>query len=178
MSLVTTPNDNVFLDRITLLLQNSALLFPKSIGGDPNATDLVNQVIEYELPILNMPITGPGAPMILVTRSRSPNPIERKQVGRDSIDAQGPEVLTLEYYIVIIAQGTSFEEAQKQEANIEQAVTTTLDTHKRLTDLSNENPLCRTLQWLTVPFLLPENDQKEIIAYNVILRPETYVNLR
>ncbi|MDE1866777.1 MAG: hypothetical protein KGI08_03580 [Thaumarchaeota archaeon] len=159
-------------------MTNSALLFPKTIGGDPTAKDLVNQVIQYELPILNMPITGKGAPIVLVTNSRSPNPIEQKQVGRDTIDAQGPEVLTLEYYIIAIAQGKNFKDAQIQVNNIVQAITTTLDTHKRLTDLSNANPICRTLQWISVPFLLPENDQKEIMAFNTMVRPEPYVNLR
>lgn len=178
MSLVTTPNDNDFLTRLVLILNNSALLFPKTIGGDPTATDLVNQVIQYELPILNMPITGPGAPMILVTNSRNANPIDRKQVGRDTIDVQGPEVFTLEYYIIAIAQGRDFQDAQTQVNNIVQAITTTLDKKKRLTDNSNANPICRTLQWTSVPFLLPENDQKEIMAFNTMVRPEVYINLR
>lgn len=178
MSLTTTPNDNDYLTRIVQMLSNSALIFPKTIGHNPNVSNLVNQVIQYELPILNLPIEGPGVPIILVTNSRSPNPIERKQVGRDTIDVQGPEVLTLEYYIIAITRGKNFKDSQVQMNNIIQAITTTLDSHKRLTDLDNENPLCRTLQWITVPWLLPDNDQKDTIGYNVMLRPEVYVNLR
>jgi len=178
MSLTTTPNDNTNLARIVEVLQNSTLLFPKTIGGDPNAKDLVNQVIQWELPILNMPITGKGVPIILVTNSRSPNPIDRKQVGRDTIDVQGPEVLTLEYYIIAITRGKNFQDSQKLNNDVTQAITTTLDMKKRLTDTSNLNPICRTLQWTVVPWLLPENDQKDVVAYNVMIRPEVYVNLR
>lgn len=178
MSLVITPNDNDYLDRLNLILNNSALLFPNTIGGNPDASNLVNQVIEYELPILNIPLTGPGSPMVLITKSRSQNPIERKQVGRDSIDIQGPEVLTLEYYIIFITRGKSFKDSQIQSNNIQQVITTTLDKKKRLTDLTNNNPLCRTLQWNVVPWLLPDNDQKDVIAYNCVVRPEVYINLR
>src|SRR6185312_960147 len=158
MSLTVTPNYNDYIDRIALILSKSTLLFPNSVGGDETQQDLVKQIIAHELPQNETPITGGGPPHIFIKESR--NPIyERKQVGRDSIDAQGPESFTLEFYIV-------------------QAVTTTLDKNKRLLDDTGNNPIAKSSQWVTVPWLLENNEQRELLAVNVIFRPEVYVNLR
>jgi len=178
MSLTVTPNYNDYIDRIALILSKSTLLFPNSVGGDETQQDLVKQIIAHELPQNETPITGGGPPHIFVKESR--NPIyERKQVGRDSIDAQGPESFTLEFYIVVVAFATTtFADSQISANNIVQAVTTTLDKNKRLLDDTGNNPIAKSSQWVTVPWLLENNEQRELLAVNVIFRPEVYVNLR
>jgi hypothetical protein len=175
MSLTIQPNYNSYIDRIELILKNSTLLFPQTIGGDPDTPDLVKQIIKYELPVPEN-AQGPDPPHVFITTSR--NPLQgRKQIGRDSRDAQGPENLTLEFYIVVVVREPTLAESEKKMYDIISALTTTLDKNKRLTDLGGQNPLANTSQYFVVEYLL-DTDQKEQIAKNVLLRPSVNVNLR
>ena len=184
MSISTTftsiPNLNDYINRIVLILENSALLLPQSVGGNTQATDLVNQIIPYKLPIPQSPITGPGAPIIFI--DVSPNPTVRfSQVGRSTIDIQGPELVVLEFYCVVVAKGKTFQDSQSQMYNILAAVKTILKSNMRLGDPTtnppNQSPLCNTLTAITVPFIL-DTAEKTVIARNIVIRVEKFINLR
>lgn len=175
MSLTVTPNFGAYVLRIVDILKRSALLFPKSVGGNDDVFDLVQQVIPFEIPIPENPPQG-GSPHIFVTTA--PNPVDQRiQRGRDDRNVQGPEELVLAFYIIVVVQGTSLEVSEEKMYNILEAITTTLDKDKRLTDKDGNNPLSSTSQWLVVPYLL-NSDQRDIIARNVFFRPRVYVNLR
>ena len=176
MSLTTTPNANDYIERFGEMLENSPFVFPNSIGGNDQVEDLVKQVILYELPINEQPLTGQGPPMIFIANSRNPI-INRRQTGRDSRDVQGPELLTLEVYIVIVVQGLDYADSQTQLYNIIQAITTTLLKNLRMVDQNGDNPLCRKLSFIDLPWIL-ESDDKRVIARNFLVRPEVYVTLR
>lgn len=173
---IPVPNINDFIERIALLLENSNLLFPQSKGGDETKTDLVNQVIRYELPIPELTIEGPGPPHIFVKESSTPF-LQKRQIGRSTIDVQGPEEHTLEFYVIIVTQGTTYKDSQIQMANITQATSTIFKTNQRMLDLTGSNPLCNLLDVIIVPYLL-DSEQREILAKNVVLRPKVFVNLR
>lgn len=176
MTLTLTPNFNDYVNRIALILRASTLIFPKSVGGDQDATDLVNQIITREIPMLELPIEGSGPPHIIITASRTPI-IQREPVGRSDIDVQGPERLTLEFYLYVISQATDLTLAEKLLYEIIQAVTTELDKHKRLTDENGDNPISITSEWIVVPLLL-DIDQREIVCRNIVFRPKVYMDLR
>ena len=177
MSLSVEPDYQDYINRIVEILQNSALVFPKSIGGDNTATDLVNQVIANQLPIPQLTIDGPGPPHIFVAQSETPI-IKQEQRGRDSRDAQGSKRMELEFYIVIISGGTrSKAESDSQLFNIISAVTTTLGKNKRLLDTNSLNPIAFTHTYNVVPYIF-DITQNETTAKNVVIRPVVGVNLR
>lgn len=176
MSLTSNPNFNDYVERIVEIFNASPLLFPHTVGQDNDVQDLIKQVIPYLIPNPLDP-QGPQYPHIVVTTSRNPI-IFRQQTGRNSRDEQGPELLELEFYIIIICKDSrGIVESEQQSYDIRSAVTTVLDRKKRLTDTNDENPLCATSTWIDVPYLI-ESDQKELIARNIIFRPKVYVNLR
>ena len=176
MSLVIAPNLNEYITRISDILKRSAQLFPKTVGLDDTKEDLVQQVIMYEIPIIVTPVTGGGPPHIVVTTSKTPI-IEKIRTGRDSRNEQGPERWTLEFYVYVISQSTDLTKAEALMYDITSAVETTLGKNLRLTDENNENPLSATLETIELPLLL-NIEQREIIARNVVVRPQVYVNLR
>lgn len=175
MSLTTAPPFNLYIDRIVEMIENSPLLFPQSVGGDPNATDLIKQVIKHQIPIPENPPSGPDPPHIYVTLSRNPI-VSRLRVGRDSRNAQGPANLKLEFYIIILTRATTLQESEKQMLDIITALTTMLDKNKRMLDKTGANPIANTSEYFLLDFLL-DTDQREQLAKNVLFRPSVFVNL-
>jgi len=177
MSLSIEPDYQTFIDRLVLICQQSALLFPKSIGGDDTKQDLITQVIPNQLPIPNLSIEGPDAPYIFVTESETPK-ITEEQRGRDSRDVQGSKRVTLEFYMVILSSSRSREESEKELFAIISALTTELSKNKRLTDpATGLLPLAATHTFQVVPYIY-DITQNETLAKNVVLRPTLGVNLR
>ena len=64
MSLNVEPDYQTFIDRLALICRKSALLFPRSIGGDNTVQDLITQVITNQLPIPQLSVEGPDPPYI------------------------------------------------------------------------------------------------------------------
>ena len=178
MSFTTEPNYNDFIDRIVLILQNSALLFPNSIGGDPDAKDLINQVIKYDLAIPQDVPTGLGPPHIFVGTAL--NPIVSDQTdGRYNRTEFGPRTQTLEFWAVCVASGVEFADSQRNLFNITQSVKQTLGLNSQLRDLANANPLSIELDRLIVtPFTNWAVTEKTTLANTIVIRPKTFVNLR
>ncbi len=177
MSLSSEPDYQTFIDRLVLICEKSALLFPKSIGGDNTKQDLITQVIPNQLPIPNLPIEGPDAPYIFVTESEIPK-INEDQRGRNSRDVQGSKRVTLEFYMVILSSSRSREESEKELFAIISALTTELSKNKRLTDpATGLLPLAATHTFQVVPYIY-DITQNETLAKNVVLRPTLGVNLR
>ena len=176
---LSVPNLNDFIERIFLILSNSTLLFPQSVGGDESATDLVNQIIPYALPVPEQPIEGPGPPHIFIKEADSA--FSRfNQIGRSSINVQGPEEAFLELYVVVVARGASYQDSQVQLFNIIQAVKQVLKSNMRLGDPTTnpplQNTLCNLLETITVPWLI-DSEEKTVIARNIIVRPKVFINL-
>lgn len=177
MSLSIEPDYQTFIDRLVLICQQSALLFPKSIGGDNTKQDLITQVIPNQLPIPNLSIEGPDAPYIFVTESETPK-ITEEQRGRDDRNTQGSKRVTLEFYMVILSSSRSREESEKELFAIISALTTELNKNKRLTDpATGLLPLSITHSFQVVPYIY-DITQNETLAKNVVLRPTLGVNLR
>ncbi len=179
MSLSIEPDYQTFIDRFVLICEQSALLFPKTIGGDNTKFDLVNQIITNQLPIPNLPIEGPDPPYIFVTDSETPQ-ISEEIVGRDSIDTQGGKRITLEFYLVILSSSRSREESEKELFAIVSALTTTLSQNKRLGIPSTPpilSPLAVTHTFQVVPYNY-DITQNETLAKNIVVRPVVGVNLR
>ena len=177
MSLSVEPDYQTFIDRLVLICEKSALLLPKSIGGDNTKQDLITQIIPNQLPIPNLSIEGPDAPYIFVTESETPK-ISEEQRGRDSRDVQGSKRVTLEFYMVILSSSRSREESEKELFAIISALTTELSKNKRLTDpATGLLPLAATHTFQVIPYIY-DITQNETLAKNVVLRPTLGVNLR
>jgi len=177
MSLSIEPDYQTFITRLVLICQQSALLFPRSIGGDDTKFDLVNQIITNQLPIPNLSIEGPDAPYIFVTTSETPKIVE-EQRGRDDRDTQGSKRVTLEFYLVILSSSRSREESEKELFAIISALTTELSKNKRLTNpTTGLLPLSITHTFQVVPYIY-DITQNQTLAKNVVLRPVLGVNLR
>ncbi len=178
MSLTAEPNFQDYIERISNILSTSALLLPKSIGGDATATDLVNQVIENQLPIPNLSVDGPDPPYVFVTTSRTPIVLQ-EQKGRDSRDEQGPRRTTMEFYLVILSASNVGRQGSEAQANeIVSAVATTMGKNKRLTDPSTGlSPLAATTSYEIVPYIY-DIQQNTTVAINVVVRVVVGVNLR
>lgn len=179
MSLNIEPDYQPFVDRLVLICEQSALIFPKSIGGDNTKVDLVTQIIKNQLPIPQLPVEGPGPPHIFVTTSETPK-ISEETVGRDSIDTQGGKRVTLEFYIIILSIDRGRVEAEQKLYPIISAVTTELSKNKRLGIPSTPpilSPLAITHTFQVVPYNY-DITQNETVAKNVVIRPVLGVNLR
>jgi len=178
MSLSVEPDYQTFIVRIAAILRASALIFPKSVGGDDTVEDLVTQIIENQLPIPQLTVEGPGPPHIFVAQSEVPQ-VSSEQRGRDSRDVQGGKRVTLEFYIVIIsAAGRDRQEAEASLFPIISAVTTELGKNMRLIDPATSlDPLSITHKYNVAPYIF-DITQNETVAKNVILRPVLGVNLR
>jgi len=178
MSLDVEPDYQTFIVRIAEILRASALIFPKSIGGDNTATDLVTQIIENQLPIPQLTVEGPGPPHIFIAQSEVPV-VSEEQRGRDSRDVQGGKRVTLEFYIVILsAEGRNRQEAEANLFPIISAVRTELGKNTRLVDPATSlDPLSLTHSTNPVPYIF-DITQNETVAKNVVIRPVLGVNLR
>jgi hypothetical protein len=178
MSLVQEPNYNDYIDRLVLILQNSTVLFPKTIGGDQNAKDLVNQVIKYDLAIAQDAPTGLGPPHIFVSTANNPI-VSDEHIGRDTRDEFGPRDMKLEFWVVCVTNQPEFAGAQQSLFNIVQAVKQTLGKNKRLEDLAGANPLAREIDRpIVTPFTNWISTEKTTLATTVVIRPNVIVNLR
>ncbi len=177
MSLNIEPDYQPFVDRLVLICEQSALLFPNSIGGDNTKVDLVTQIIKNQLPIPQLPVEGPGPPHIFVTTSESPKIVE-EQRGRDDRDTQGSKRVTLEFYLIILSIARERIEAEQKLYPIISAVTTELNKNKRLINPTDSlDPLSITHSFQVVPYIY-DITQNETVAKNVVLRPVLGVNLR
>jgi len=177
MSLNTEPDSQTFIVRIAKILRASALLFPKSIGGDDTKQDLITQVIENQLPIPQLAVEGPGPPHIFVAQSETPI-IAQEQRGRDELDKQGSKMMTLEFYIVAISVARDRIEASRELFAIISAATTDLGKNKRLIDPATSlDPLAMTHSYNVVPYIY-DITNNETVAKNIVLRPTLGVNLR
>jgi len=175
MSQVTAPDSNDYIDRIHLILSKSALVLPKTNGSTTEA-DLVKQIIKYELPLPEQPIQGLGPPHIYVSVSRTPV-VGTKTIGRGNRNAVSRRIYTLEFYAVVVVKGPDPLDSQKEMYTIVQAIETTLEKNKRLTDpTTGLLPIAAKLETFQVPYLL-QTDQADIKATNVVIRPQVYVNL-
>ena len=177
MSLNVEPDYQTFITRIAKILRASALLFPKSIGGDNTKQDLITQVIENQLPIPQVAVEGPAPPHIFVAQSETPI-ITQEQRGRDELNKQGSKMLTLEFYIVAISVARDRVEASRELFPIISAVTTDLGKNKRLIDPATSlDPLAMTHSYNVVPYIY-DITNNETVAKNIVLRPTLGVNLR
>ena len=176
MSLVTQPKYHDYVDRFEQMLTNSSLLMPKT-NGDLTKTDLVNQIIKYEIPIPDTPPEGPGPPHVFISVPNNPL-ISKVQRGRNTRDKQGPEKQTLEFYMIVVAQDPKgFQRSQIQMYTILEAITTTLTKNLRLTDTAGLNPLAARLDYLVLPYTF-QNEEKTVIAKNISVRPQVWVDVR
>ena len=177
MSLSVEPDYQDFIVRLHDILVASPLVFPRTVGLDNDAEDLVNQIILNELPIPQLPVDGPGPPHIFISQSRTPL-IQTEQMGRDSRDVQGSKRVTLEFYIVIISRGIERQESESKLFNIISAVTTELSKNKRLAvPLTFTDPKAATHTFEVVPYIF-DITNKELHAKNIVVRPVVGVNLR
>jgi len=175
MSFIAQPNKNDWIDRLALMMQNSALLLPKTNGsGD---IDLVQQIIKYKFPIPESPPDGLGPPHIYIT---GPDDWikRREQIGRDNRDQQGPEDVFLELYIIALSQKNTAIESQEEIYNITNAIINTIKTNKRLLDpITLDDPFSFTTEIVETPFFL-DTEASNMLALNVIVRPQAMVNQR
>ena len=176
MSLSAEPDFQDYIVRIVDILKRSALIFPNTVGGDNTATDLVNQIIENQLPIPQLPVDGPGPPHIFVAQSQTPI-VKRDKAGRNSLDVEGGGRVVMEYYIVVLVDSVDKKTADSQLFNLISAVTTTLNKNKRLIDSNSLNPLCFDHKYDVVPYIF-DITQNTTAAKNIVLRPQVGVNLR
>jgi len=179
MSLSVEPDFGDYVLRISDILALSALLFPRSIGGDNTVQDLVTQIINFELPLPSNPREGPDPPHIFITTP--PNPVvSREQSGRDSRDVQGPYTLKMEYWIVVVSADRSDPILAEQKLyKIISAITNTLSANKRLIDPTTLlDPLAATSGWNIFPYVMGDLTQQDIKSKNVVLRPTVGINLR
>lgn len=179
MSLNIEPDYQTFIDRLVLILQSSALLFPNSVGGDNTKDDLVNQIIPNQLPIPQLPVEGPGPPHIFVAQSNTPQ-ISEEQRGRDSIDTQGGKRIILEFYVIVISAARSKQESSVELFAIISAATTELSKNKRLAIPSTPpllSPLAITHTYQVVPYIF-DITQVSTVAKNIVIRVSLGVNLR
>jgi len=177
MSLSIEPDYQPFINRLVLICEQSALLFPNSIGGDNTATDLVTQIIKNQLPIPQLPVEGPGPPHIFVTTSETPK-ISEEQRGRDDRNTQGSKRVTLEFYIIILSIDRTRIDAEQKLYPIISAVTTELSKNKRLINPTDSlDPLAITHSFQVVPYIY-DITNNETVAKNVVVRPTLGVNLR
>jgi len=175
MSLTTAPNWNTYIDRLEEIILNSSLVMPAT-NGSTTQNDLVRQIIKYSFPLGEQPPDGLGPPFIFI--NRAPNPIVRRQkIGRDNRDAHGPERWTLEFWLVMVVQTHDPLVSQSDLYNLTEAVMTTLKKKRRLTDTSNDNPLAYHLEMFDVPYNL-NVDENDLVAHNVVVRPDVLVNTR
>jgi hypothetical protein len=177
MSLTVEPDYQDYIIRLVDICRQSTLLFPRSVGGDNTKTDLINQVIENQLPIPNLSVEGPDAPYIFVAASETPT-ITQLQQGRNSRDVQGGKLVTLEFYMVMLSTSRGRQESEEELYNITAALTTELGLNRRLTDpTSGLDPLALGINFNVVPYIY-DITQNETVAKNCKLRLTTGVNLR
>lgn len=179
MSSTTEINFNPFILRFVEMFENSSFLFPKTIGGDANATDLVKQIIPFDLPIAQDVPEGEGPPHIFVREA--PNPIVKvEQSGRDTRSVKGARQFTLEFWAVLVVNEPIFEDSQKARFNIAQAITQTIGTNKQMLDKNGLNPLAMEMDGdpIQTPFTLLQTDEKDVQAKTVVIRPKVMVTLR
>ena len=167
------------MERLALICEKSALLFPRSIGGDNTVKDLITQVITNQLPIPQLYVEGPDPPYIFVANSRTPK-IQEEQKGRDSIDVQGGKSVTLEFYMVILSSNRGRVDSEEELGPIISALTTELSSNKRLA-IPSTPPLLSLLaithKFETVPYIY-DITQNQTVAKNIVIRPIVAVNLR
>lgn len=177
MSSTTEINFNNWILRFVEMFENSAFIFPNKIGGDADATDLVKQIIPYDLPIAQDVPEGEGPPHIFVREA--PNPIVKdSQSGRDSQGVRGARELELEFWAVLVVNEPIFADSQKTRFNIAQAIEQTLGKNKQMLDKNGLNPLAMELTYVTTPFTLLQTDEKDVQAKTVVIRAKVMVNLR
>ena len=179
MSLTAEPDFGDYVLRISDILSLSALLFPRSVGGSTTEDDLVNQIINFDLPTPSNPREGPDPPHIFITTP--PNPVKRReQRGRDTIDVQGPYDLYMEYWIVVVSQDRSDPILAEQKLyKIISAITNTLSKNKRLIDPTTLlSPIAATSEWNVFPYVMGDMTQQDIKSKNVVLTPQVGINLR
>lgn len=178
MSLATGAiNANDYIARLYDILSNSSALLPNSIGNNKSAQDLVNEIIQYELPFPEQPREGPGPPHVFITLSKQSNPIYRTPLGRSTVDQLGPEKQIWEFYIIAVDHQPDVHTSEQHLHSICNAIVQTLDTNKRLTDHTGANPLCSWLEWIEVPYIL-DVDERAVMAKNIVVRAHAFVNMR
>lgn len=177
MSSTTEINFNPWIERFVEMFEESIYLFPNSKGGDADATDLVKQIIPYDLPIAQDVPEGEGPPHIFVREA--PNPILKDDhAGRDTRDIKGARELTLEFWAVLVVNEPVFADSQIARFNLAQAIEQTLGKNKRMLDKDGLNPLAMELEYVKTPFTLLQTDEKDVQAKTIVIRPKVMVNLR
>lgn len=169
------PNKNIWIDRLELIMSKSALLLPKTNGTEKK--NLVQQIIKYKFPIPESPPEGLGPPHLYIT---APDDWikQRQQIGRDSRNEQGAENVFIELYLIILAQSNTAIESQAQIYDIANAIENTIKTNKRLAIPETfADPFSFSTQLVQTPYLL-DTEASNMIALNVVVRPQTLVNQR
>jgi len=175
MSFLAQPNKNDWINRLALIMQNSALLLPKTNGTAD--IDLVQNIIKYKFPIPESPPDGLGPPHLYITAPEDWIK-RRQQIGRDSRDKQGPENVFLELYLIILSQKNTAIESQQEIYNISNAIINTIKTNKRLLNpVTNSDPFSFTTEIVETPFLL-DTEASNMLALNVVVKPQALVNQR
>ena len=177
MSYITEVNPNDIINRLVDILSRSTLLFPKSKGGNKNATDLIKQVIAQDIPVTQDVPTGEGPPHLIVMQSANPT-VTQRQMGRDDPDAKGPRSVTLEYWVIVVVNEAEFDQSQRSLNDIIHAATVTLGRNQRLTNAEKTDPKAVTLSYITTPYTNLESDVKTLMARTIVVRPEVIINLR
>lgn len=166
MSLDIFPDLQPYIERISNIL-----------ATDLATIALVNQVIENQLPIPSVPFNGPDPPYIFVTESKTPI-IQTKTVGKDDLNASGPEAVTMEFYIVVLAQDTTRQKAEALVNRIVSAAGTALKKNKRLLEPTTQNdPMAVDIEIELSPYMF-DITNNETLAKNIVLRVPVGVNLR
>jgi len=176
MSATTSPELDVFIERGVKMLQASTLLFPNGYPPISDGANVITDVLAQEPPIDQSPNIG-VLPIIYVGYSK--NPIgEMKHIGRDSLDEAGPRKYRLEFYNVIITRGHTKEASLKFCQQLSSIVRDIYQTNLRMKDPAvPTNFIANTNEVIVIPFVL-RSDNATIQAINVIVRPQTRVNLR
>jgi len=156
-------------------MENSPLLFAKK--NNAGNSNLIQQVIKYKFPIPESPPEGLGPPHLYIT---APDDYirRREQKGRDNRDQQGAEGVFFELYIIALSQKNTAMESQQQLYSITNAIENIIKTNKRLLDpTTNSDPYAFSIDVVDIPFVL-DTDASNMLARNVVVRPEANVNQR
>lgn len=162
-----------YVDRIAEIFRKDDTIFPDPSIGE----NLVTKVITNK-PAIIMSSDEGVIPYIVIFESAQPVRF-LETAGRGTRDVEGGMVYEVEIYCVALVQPLNTQFAQIEKRTLAQAMRDALGRNMRLADpddLTND-PLCRTHTRYEVPYNLPGTAPKNMIAVNVVVRAQVYVDL-
>jgi hypothetical protein len=177
MSLNTSPDLSIFINRAVAMLKASTVLFPPAAVQPPiNGLNLVTDVLAQEPPIDQSP-NDAVLPIIYVSYSK--NPIRRMNyIGRDTRDTAGARNYFLEFYNVIMVREITKEASLARLQQLSAIVRDIYQSNLRMTNPTDPDDfIASTNEVIAVPFVL-RSKNKELQAINVICRPQQPISLR